>query len=102
MKFNYHHLLFATLIAFLFLSSNMQQQKKEDTRPNIVFIMSDDHAYQAISAYGDSLNSTPNLDLLAKEGMLFKRAFVNNSMCAKQSCYTYRKVQPHEWHQGKW
>lgn len=44
--------------------------------------MSDDHAYQAISAYGVSLNHTPNLDLLPKEGMLFNRAFVNNSLCA--------------------
>ena len=75
MKFNYHHLLFATLIVFLFLSCNMQQKKKEDTRPNIIFIMSDDHAYQAISAYGDSLNSTPNLDLLAKEGDAVQTCF---------------------------
>lgn len=51
-------------------------------RPNIVFIMSDDHGYQAISAYGFHLNNTPNLDKLAKEGMLFDRAFVNNSLCS--------------------
>lgn len=44
--------------------------------------MSDDHAYQAISAYGDGLNHTPNIDALAKEGMIFNRAFVNNSLCA--------------------
>jgi hypothetical protein len=37
-------------------------------RPNILFIFSDDHAYQAISAYGSNRNQTPNLDRLAKEG----------------------------------
>jgi len=54
-------------------------------RPNIVFIFSDDHAYQAIGAYGDKLaglNPTPNIDRLAKEGMIFDRFFVGNSICA--------------------
>jgi arylsulfatase A-like enzyme len=51
-------------------------------RPNIVFIMSDDHAYQAISAYGYGINKTPHIDQLAKEGVLFRNAFVTNSLCA--------------------
>lgn len=51
-------------------------------RPNILFIMSDDHAYQAISAYSDKLINTPNIDRLAKEGMLFSNASVTNSICA--------------------
>ena len=51
-------------------------------RPNILFIFSDDHAYQAISAYGSNRNKTPNLDRLANEGMRFDRAFVTNSICA--------------------
>jgi arylsulfatase A-like enzyme len=59
-----------------FLVSYSQQ------RPNIVFVMSDDHAYQAISAYGFGLNKTPHIDRLAKEGMLFRNAFINNSLCA--------------------
>ena len=50
-------------------------------RPNILFIMSDDHAYQAISAYGSNRNKTPNIDRLAKDGMRFDRAFVTNSIC---------------------
>ncbi|MEX1239150.1 MAG: sulfatase [Cyclobacteriaceae bacterium] len=54
----------------------------EETPPNIVFIMSDDHAYQAISAYGHGLNRTPNIDRLAKEGAIFTRACVTNSICA--------------------
>ncbi len=51
--------------------------------PNIVFIFSDDHAYQAISAYGHplKLNSTPNLDRIAKGGTRFDRCLVPNSIC---------------------
>ena len=51
-------------------------------RPNILFIMSDDHAYQAISAYGSGLNETPNIDRIGKEGAIFTRACVTNSLCA--------------------
>jgi arylsulfatase A-like enzyme len=51
-------------------------------RPNILFIMSDDHAYQAISAYDSRLIQTPNIDRIAKEGMLFMNASVTNSICA--------------------
>lgn len=50
-------------------------------QPNIIFILSDDHAYQAISAYGSQLAETPNIDRIAKEGALFTRAMVTNSIC---------------------
>ncbi len=51
-------------------------------RPNILFIMADDHAQRAISAYSDELTQTPNLDRIANEGMLFRNSFVTNSICA--------------------
>lgn len=51
-------------------------------RPNIIFIFADDHAYQAISAYGSRINHTPNIDRLAREGMLFRQCLVTNSICA--------------------
>ena len=51
-------------------------------RPNILFIMSDDHAYQAISCYGSKINHTPNIDRLASEGMRFDQSFCTNSICA--------------------
>jgi arylsulfatase A-like enzyme len=51
------------------------------SRPNIVFIFSDDHGYQAISAYGSKLNKTPNIDRIAAEGMRFDRCLVPNSIC---------------------
>ena len=50
-------------------------------RPNILFIMSDDHAAHAIGAYGSRVNETPNLDRLAREGALLGNVFATNSIC---------------------
>ncbi|MDW5290778.1 sulfatase [Formosa sp. PL04] len=82
-------LTFALLIV---VSSCKTEEKKEELkvvkkelpteRPNIIFMMSDDHAYQAISAYSDVLIETPNIDRIADEGMLFTNACVSNSICA--------------------
>ena len=55
-----------------------------DQRPNILFLFTDDHATQALSAYGGSLAKiapTPNLDRIAKEGILFRKCYVTNSIC---------------------
>lgn len=49
--------------------------------PNIVFIFSDDHAYQSIGAYGSQLVETRNLDNIANSGMRFDRCLVTNSIC---------------------
>ncbi|UCD25318.1 MAG: sulfatase-like hydrolase/transferase, partial [Gemmatimonadota bacterium] len=57
----------------------------EREHPNIIFVFTDDHAAQAVGAYGDrlaELNPTPNIDRLAREGMLFRNAFVTNGICA--------------------
>ncbi len=51
-------------------------------RPNIIFIMSDDHAAHAISSYGSRINQTPNIDRLAHEGMRFDNCFCTNSICS--------------------
>jgi len=51
-------------------------------RPNILFIMSDDHAAHAISAYGSRVNLTPNLDRLAQAGVRFQNCFCVNSICS--------------------
>jgi arylsulfatase A-like enzyme len=51
-------------------------------RPNILFIMTDDHAAHAVGAYGNPLVRTPTLDRLAREGVRFDRSFVTNSLCA--------------------
>lgn len=72
-------LLLVLGLFFGFVSSGFSQANK---RPNIIFIMSDDHAYQAISAYDNRLIQTPNIDRIAKMGMLFTQASVTNSICA--------------------
>ena len=54
-------------------------------KPNIVWLFSDDHSFQTIGAYGGrlaSLNNSPNIDSLAKDGMIFNRCYVGNSICA--------------------
>lgn len=50
-------------------------------RPNIVFIMADDHAAKAISCYGTGINQTPNIDRIAAQGMRFNHCYVSNSIC---------------------
>ena len=73
------------VISAILVLSSCSQKKQETTgkeRPNILFIMSDDHAYQAISAYSDHLIQTPNIDRLANEGIKFNNACVTNSICA--------------------
>ena len=69
-------------LSIILLTSCSNLQKQESQKPNIIYIMSDDHAYQAISAYGFGLNETPNIDKLATEGAIFTRACVTNSLCA--------------------
>jgi arylsulfatase A-like enzyme len=64
-----------SLFLLITVVSSGQQQ------PNILYIMSDDHDADAISAYNKKFISTPNIDRLAKEGMLFKNVFVGNSIC---------------------
>src|SRR5215213_9636146 len=50
-------------------------------RPNILFIMTDDHASHAMSCYGSAVNKTPHLDRIANEGVRFSNCFVTNSIC---------------------
>ena len=74
-------------------------------RPNIVFIMSDDHAYQAISAYGSELSKlapTPNIDRIAKNGAIFTQSFVGNSLCgpSRATLLTGRHSHAHGFRQN--
>jgi arylsulfatase A-like enzyme len=75
---------FVVIYALLLLQieSVFSQATQNSKRPNIIFIMSDDHAYQAISAYDKRLIQTPNIDRIASMGMLFTNASVTNSICA--------------------
>jgi arylsulfatase A-like enzyme len=73
------HLLFLSLIL---TSCAPRKQETAITRPNIIYIMTDDHAVQALSAYGSRINSTPNLDRIAQNGMRLDNVFCTNSICA--------------------
>ena len=74
--------LMMTLFVLLYGPSCGKKDNTIPERPNILFIMSDDHAYQAISAYNDRLIHTPNIDRIAEEGALFTNSCVTNSICA--------------------
>ncbi len=63
-------------------TSNPSDEDHTAKKPNILYIMTDDHSYQTFSAYDDRFIQTPNLDRIAKEGVLFKNSFVTNSICA--------------------
>uniref|UniRef100_UPI0040470940 sulfatase family protein n=1 Tax=Algoriphagus sp. TaxID=1872435 RepID=UPI0040470940 len=73
-----------SFLSLLLFASSVWAQTPSPTsaRPNIIFIMADDHAYQAISAYSNRLIETPNIDRIAKMGMRFTNATVTNSICA--------------------
>jgi arylsulfatase A-like enzyme len=64
-------------------------------RPNIVFIMTDDHAAHAMSCYGSRINTTPNLDRLAREGMRFTHCFCTNSICGPSRATILTGVYSH-------
>lgn len=82
--------------------SNKNNKDVETARPNIIYIMTDDHSFQTISAYGHPLSQlapTPNLDRLASEGMLYQQAFVENSLstpsraCLMTGLYSHQNGQ---------
>lgn len=73
-----------TLFLILFYGCNESGNALSKIKPNIIYIMADDHAQQAISAYGHPLSQiapTPNIDRLANEGALFLNNFCTNSLC---------------------
>src|SRR5690625_7674454 len=71
--------LYILIIPLLFIQTQIIAQNQE--QPNIVLIISDDHAYQTISAYGYDQVETPQIDRIADEGMRVDRASVTNSIC---------------------
>ncbi len=88
--------------ALLMASCGGSQKEAEQKPLNIIHIMTDDHSYQTISAYGHPISKlapTPNLDRLAAEGMLFRKAFVENSLstpsraCLMTGLYSHQNGQ---------
>lgn len=92
------------IMATTALAASIQVVAQTHQKPNIIYIMCDDHAYQAISAYGSELSKaapTPNIDRIASRGMVFDRAFVENSLSApSRAClitglYSHQNGQEH-------
>ena len=87
------------LLSTAALSGCGSKQVTQHSRPNILYIMCDDHSYQTISAYGSAvakLAPTPNIDRLANEGMLFDRAFVENSLSAPSRACVMTGLYSHQ------
>lgn len=80
-KFRIFFIAFAILQIDVYQIVHAQTSQQKKTKPNIIFIFSDDHAYQTISAYGSKLAQTPNIDRIARSGALFKNTFITNSIC---------------------
>jgi arylsulfatase A-like enzyme len=79
-----HKFLFAATMVSSLVASLAGEKLAHEERPNLLFIMADDHTTQAIGAYGGhlaKLNPTPNIDALAKDGMRFERVFCHNAIC---------------------
>ncbi|WP_346237028.1 sulfatase [Niabella insulamsoli] len=79
MKHNGRLLIISCCVIMLSILPCLAQHVK---KPNIILIVSDDHAYQAISAYGSQMNSTPHIDRIGREGAIMERAYVTNSVCS--------------------
>ena len=84
--------------AVLIVAMTLLNLTHAEKKPNILYIMSDDHAAHAIGAYGGrlaSLNPTPTIDRLAKEGILFENAFACNSICTPSRASVITGQYPH-------
>ena len=85
--------LIFTVLAFTFLIERAAAQ-----RPNILFIMSDDHTAQAVGTYATvlkDLNPTPTIDTLAAEGITFDNAFCTNAICTPSRACIITGQYPH-------
>ncbi|WP_316791250.1 sulfatase [Pedobacter frigoris] len=103
-----------TIFAFIGLSSVLvltklfgvnKRNEPIPQKPNIIFIISDDHAYQAIGAYGNKIAQTPNIDRLVKEGAILNNQLVTNSICGpSRACFLtgkYSHINGYKSNDGK-
>ncbi|MBI9070194.1 MAG: arylsulfatase [Melioribacteraceae bacterium] len=85
MKKKYHKLVFPLLIIVVSLLS-IQCSRDVDDRPNIILILADDLGYGDLSCYGQKNFSTPNIDKLAEDGMMFTQHYAGATVCAPSRC----------------
>jgi len=87
MKIRYYSLILIVLNVTISCSQKSKKSSVENTPPNIVLIVSDDHGIDALGAYGNPIIKTPHLDALANNGVKF-----NNAFCTSASCSASRSV----------
>ncbi|MGB5746849.1 MAG: sulfatase [Desulfobacterales bacterium] len=86
------HLLAFILIVWCFIPEYLFAKQKD---PNIIFILTDDHRWDAMSSMGHPFIKTPHLDRLADEGILFENAFVTTSLCSPSRASFLTGQYPH-------
>ncbi len=84
------------LLVFLSVATFISCSQKEISPPNILFIFTDDHCEQAISAYGSEIINTPSMDRIANEGMRFERCYVTNSICGPSRAVIQTGLYSHQ------
>src|ERR1700679_266581 len=91
----YIHILILTVLPLAFTSTTLCADA--DQRPNILFILTDDQRWNTLGCMGDTNILTPNIDRLAKEGVLFQNHFVTTSICccSRASIFTGQYMRRH-------
>ncbi|QDU78341.1 Arylsulfatase [Polystyrenella longa] len=87
MRILFRTLLLLVLILPVVSSDSLQSAEKQHAeKPNVIFIMADDLGYGDLGCYGQQVIQTPNIDKLAKEGMLFEQYYSGSTVCAPSRC----------------
>ncbi|MFC2080019.1 arylsulfatase [Bacteroidota bacterium] len=75
-----------SIIAVLIMTNCASKDQHETTLPNIIYILADDMGYHELGCYGQEIIETPNIDRLAKEGMMFMNHYAGSNICAPSRC----------------
>ncbi|MDX8340694.1 arylsulfatase [Draconibacterium sp. IB214405] len=95
--------LFLLIVIAAFLSSCTQKVELEPSKPNVIYILADDLGYGDLSCYGQKKFSTPNIDKLAGQGMLFTQHYSGSTVCApSRSALMTGQHTGHTYIRGNW
>ena len=86
---------FAIIILVGVLELGYASLLRADERPNIIYILCDDHRWDALSMMGHPFLETPHIDAMAKNGVQFTNAFVTNSLCSPSRASILTGLYPH-------
>ena len=96
MKYLSRSLMAIVLLSFFFCSQRTAE------KPNIIFLLTDDHRWDALGVMGNPIIKTPNIDKLAREGVMFRNAYVTTAICAvsRASILTGQYMSRHKMDNG--